>query len=87
MGKRSRGKRNRTPPPIPRSPTSSFSLYKSTGVFVAGILMLAYGTAAFQYSRWNHSENAKVHPVFHLWAIIVGVALIVISYRMSKGRA
>jgi len=46
--------------------------------------MLAYGTAAFQYSRWNHAENAKAHPVFHLWAIMVGVGLIVISYKMSK---
>lgn len=48
--------------------------------------MLAYGTAAMQYSRWNHAENAHVHPVFHLWAIILGVAMIVFSYRKPKDR-
>jgi hypothetical protein len=45
---------------------------------------LSYGTAAFQYSRSNHSENAHVHPVFHPWAIIVGVLLTVASYRIKK---
>jgi uncharacterized membrane protein HdeD (DUF308 family) len=60
------------------------SLYKSTWVFVAGVLTLAYGMAAVQSSRWNHVENATVHPIFHPWAIIVGIALIVISYRMPK---
>ena len=37
-----------------------------------------------QYSRWSHAENARVHAVFHPWAIIVGIALILLSYKMPK---
>lgn len=86
MGKQSSAKRNRTPTPVPRFSLSSFSLDRSTWTFVVGVLVLAYGTAAIQYSRWNHAENAHVHPVFHLWAIIVGIALILLSYRMPGRR-
>ncbi|HKO18414.1 MAG TPA: hypothetical protein VJU82_05975 [Acidobacteriaceae bacterium] len=49
-----------------------------------GILVLSYGAAAMQHSRWNQAENARVHPVFHLWAIILGIALIVLSYKLRK---
>jgi uncharacterized membrane protein HdeD (DUF308 family) len=80
MGKRSRAKRNRTPSALPRFSFSSFGLDKSTWAFVVGMFLLAYGTAAMQYSRWNHRENALVHPVFHPWAIVLGLALIVLSY-------
>lgn len=62
----------------------SFSLDRSTWIFVIGILVLSYGAAAMQYSRWNHAENARVHPVFHAWAIILGIALIVLSYKWRK---
>jgi hypothetical protein len=48
------------------------------------MFVLAYGTAAMQYSRWNHRENALVHPVFHPWAIVFGLALIVLSYTKWK---
>lgn len=53
-------------------------------MFMIGVCVLSYGTAAMQYSRWNHAENAHVHPVFHPWAIIVGIALIVLSYNTPK---
>ena len=65
---------------------SNFALDKSTWEFVGGVLLLAYGTAAMQYSRWNHVENAHVHPLFHPWAIILGIALLVLSYIKPKGR-
>jgi hypothetical protein len=86
MGKNSRAKHNKTTAPVPRVPRSTFGLYNSTWLFAGGVVVLAYGTAAMQYSRWNHAENAHVHPVFHLWAIILGVAMIVFSYRKPKDR-
>ena len=84
MGKRSRAKRNRTPAPLQRFSFSSFGHDKSTWAFVVGMFLLAYGTAAMQYSRWNHRENAVVHPVFHPLAIVLGLALIVLSYAKWK---
>ena len=69
---------------------SIFALDRSTWAFVIGVFVLAYGTAAMQYSRWNHAENAHVHPVFHPWAIVLGVALIVLSltkWRKNKRRS
>ncbi len=32
----------------------------------------------------NHAENARVHPVFHPWAIVAELALIVLSYKVPK---
>jgi hypothetical protein len=84
MVKRSRAKHYRTPAPVPRFSMSWFALDRSTWVFVLGVITLAYGTAAIQYSRWNHAENAHVHLVGHPWAIVVGIALIVLSYKMPK---
>ena len=84
MGKSSRAKRNRVRAPVPRFSMKSFSLDRSTWIFVIGIFVLSYGTAAMQYSRWNHAENARVHPVFHPWALVAGIALIVLSYKMPK---
>jgi hypothetical protein len=84
MGKSSRAKHNRVPTPGPRFAIKSLSLGRSTWMFVIGIFVLSYGTAAIQYSRWSHAENARVHPVFHPWAIIVGIALILLSYKMPK---
>ena len=84
MGKSSRAKSNRVPGPVPRLSMKSFSLDRSTWMFLIGILVLSYGTAAMQYSRWNHAENARVHAVLHPWAIIAGIALIVLSYKVPK---
>ncbi len=86
MGKRSRGKHNRTPAPVSRFTLGAFALDMSTWAFVGGMFVLAYGTAAMQYSRWNHVENASVHPVFHPWAILLGVALIVLSLTRWKNK-
>jgi hypothetical protein len=85
MGRRSREKRDRTPAPVPRFSQIGFSLSKSTWLSVIGVIVLSYGIAAMQYSRWNHAENARVHPVFHPWAIIVGLATIVLSFKISNG--
>ena len=52
-----------------------------TWLFALGTFVFMYGSAAMQYSRWNHRYNATVHPVFHTWAILLGVALIWISVR------
>lgn len=84
MGKNSRAKHSKTTTPVPRVPRSTFRLYNSTWLFAGGVVVLAYGTAAMQYSRWNHAENARVHPVFHLGAIILGIAMIALSYRKPK---
>ncbi len=84
MGKRSRAKHERESAPVPRFSLSWFVLDRSTWVFVFGVLLLSYGTAGMQYSRWNHAENAHIHPVFHPWAIAVGIVLIVLSYKLAK---
>ena len=83
-GKRSREKHNRTPAPVSRFSIGSFLLDRSTWLFVVGGFTLLYGTAGMQYSRLNHIENARVHPVFHPWAIVAGIALIVPSYKMPR---
>jgi hypothetical protein len=41
-----------------------------TWLFALGTFVFMYGSAAMQYSRWNHRYNATVHPVFHIWAIL-----------------
>jgi hypothetical protein len=38
-----------------------------TILFVVGCFSLTFGTGATMYSRWNHAENARVHPVFGLF--------------------
>ena len=78
---RSRAKANRVSTPLPRFTFSSLLLSRSTILFVLGVFLLAYGSAAMQYSRWDHGFNRHVHPVFHVWAIVVGLLLIVVSYR------
>jgi hypothetical protein len=50
-----------------------------TILFVVGCFSLTFGTGATMYSRWNHAENARVHPVFHLWAILVGLAFLALA--------
>jgi hypothetical protein len=84
MGELSLPKRNRSPAPVPRFSLSWFALSRSTWTFVVGVLVLSYGSAGMQYSRWDHVENGHVHPVFHPWAIAVGIALIVLSFRLPR---
>ena len=59
---------------------------RSTWLFVLGIAALSYGSAATQYSRWDHRYNAHVHPVFHPWAIVLGVILVWPSVRKKPTR-
>jgi hypothetical protein len=55
-----------------------------TRLFALGTFVFMYGSAAMQYSRWNHRYNATVHPVFHIWAILLGIVLTWISVRKGK---
>ena len=49
------------------------------------LFVLSYGTAAMGNTvAGTMHENAHVHPVFHPWAIVVGIALIMPSYKMLK---
>ena len=84
MGRASKRKQNRTVAPYARLPLWSYLPDGSTWLFVAGVFLLAYGTAAMQYSRWNHTANAQVHPVFHPWAILVGVGVICLAIKRTR---
>jgi hypothetical protein len=84
MGKASRGKKNRTPAPYRGESFWSYLPDGSTLLFVIGVFVFSYGTAAMQYSRWNHAENAHVHPAFHLWAVVLGLALIGVSLKSKR---
>ena len=87
MGTRSRNKKNRKPLPPPHFNGGGGWLSGSTMLFVLGIFVTSYGIAAMQYSRWDHTYNSHVHPVFHPWAIIVGLVLISISiFRFRNGK-
>jgi hypothetical protein len=55
---------------------------KGTLCLVGGVLLLSYGDSAILYSRWNHAENAHVIPVFHPWAIVVGLLLFFQCWRL-----
>ncbi|WP_348262646.1 hypothetical protein P8935_22980 [Telmatobacter sp. DSM 110680] len=79
MGKNSRAEQNRTPTPVPRS--SLFVELFLNGwlwVSVAGFILLMYGTSFIFNRQWNHR-------VFHPWAIVFGVVLVVISFVKQKG--
>jgi uncharacterized membrane protein HdeD (DUF308 family) len=84
MGKRSRSKHNREPAPLTRLPLSSYLPDRATVLFVFGVVLIVFGTPAIQYSRWNHAENAHVHPVFHLWLIVLGLIGLFLSFRKSR---
>jgi uncharacterized membrane protein HdeD (DUF308 family) len=86
MGKNSRKKLNRKSAPPARFNSAWPLLSQSTMLFVVGIAIIAYGTAAFQYTRWNRDYNRAIHPSFHPWAIVVGVILVYFSSRKSKGQ-
>jgi len=53
-------------------------------LFIGGVYVAAYGLSATRYSRWDHTYNARVHPVFHPWAIAVGVVMIWIAIRKTR---
>jgi len=84
MGRASKRKQNRTAAPYTRLPLWSYLPDGSTWLFVAGVFLLAYGTTAMQFSRWNHTANALVHPVFHPWAILIGVGVICLAIKRIR---
>jgi hypothetical protein len=49
-------------------------------LFVGGIYFASFGVSAFRYSRWDHAHNALVHPVYHPWAIVVGLLMACLAY-------
>ncbi|MGA7316249.1 MAG: hypothetical protein WBX22_20020 [Silvibacterium sp.] len=84
MGKASKAKKNRTSASYSRLSLWSHLPDGSTALFAIDIVVLGYGTTAMQYSRWNHAENAHVHPVFHPWAIVLGLVLLGASLRKKS---
>jgi hypothetical protein len=86
MGRKSRSKAERNPAPLDSLPVKGYLLSPSTLMFVAGVFIAAYGSSAMQYSRWDHAYNATVHPVFHPWAVIVGVLMIIFALRNRAAR-
>jgi hypothetical protein len=84
MGKKSRLKHNR--PMQEFTETGNFNSWfdwidRYTILFVLGVYATCYGLSACQYSRWDHEFNKHVTPVFHPWATILGIVMIVISIR------
>ena len=59
-------------------------------VFVAGMFLAAYGSAALEHSRWEtRAEAARIVNVYHPWAIVVGIAMVVVGLwyaRTGAGR-
>jgi hypothetical protein len=45
-------------------------------------MFLSYGDGAILYSRWNHAADAHVVPVFHPWAVVLGMLLIFQCWRL-----
>jgi hypothetical protein len=82
MGKKSRLKHGRISTPLPRFRWAGYGLSRSTLIFVAGVVIFCYGTSAILYSRWDHAYNRTVQPVFHPWAILVGLIMIILALRM-----
>lgn len=84
MGRASRRKQNRGPQPLTRPSVLSYLPDGPTWLYVVGIVLLAYGTAALQYSRWNHAANRLVHPVFHPWAIALGLGVTWLAIKKNR---
>ena len=91
MGHRSRDKRARR---IARQPASEVDpaleqrkTYQSlvrAFLFVIGMYVASFGIGACQFSRWNHRENALIHPIFHPWAIVLGAGIIILALIKRK---
>jgi hypothetical protein len=81
MGRASREKRYRKPAPY-REPPKSYLPTRGTLLFVLGVFVLSYGSGTMKYSRWDHRYNATLGPPTpHLWAIVVGIALLIYAYK------
>ena len=81
MGRASRAKRDREPAAY-REPLKNYLPTRATIFFAFGVLVLWYGTGTMKYSRWNHRYNATLGPPTpHVWAIILGIAVLVYTYK------
>jgi hypothetical protein len=84
MGRKSRAKRSRASAPLGRAGFGGYRLDRSTLLFVGGVLLAAWGMSAMRYSRWDHTFNAHVQPIFHPWAILAGFLVIIYSIRSTR---
>jgi hypothetical protein len=54
-------------------------------VFVGGMYLAAYGIAACQHSRWeSRAEAARIVNVYHPWAIVLGVGMVIVGLWYSR---
>ena len=54
-------------------------------VFVVGMYLAAYGSAALEHSRWEtRAEAARIVNVYHPWAIVVGLAMVVVGLWYAR---
>jgi hypothetical protein len=84
MGEASRRKQNRTSEPLTRPSVWSYVPDRPTWLFVVDVVLLAYGTAVMQSSRYDHAANRLVHPVFHPWAIVLGVGVTWLAIKKTR---
>jgi hypothetical protein len=48
-------------------------------MFVAGTFIMAFGFSVMQFKRWDHAFDATVQPVFHPWAVVVGMLMMIVA--------
>jgi hypothetical protein len=54
-------------------------------VFVGGMYLAAYGIAACQHSRWEtRAEAARIVNVYHPWAIVLGLAMVIVGLWYAR---
>jgi len=47
--------------------------------------LAAYGSAALQHSRWEtRAEAAQIVNVYHPWAIVVGLVMVVVGLWYAR---
>lgn len=88
MGRRSRAKRDKIRNSNPELGRKGY-LPEGIGralLFIVSVYVICFGLSAMRYSRWNHAANARIEPVYHPWAIVLGIVLLVISLKM-KGKS
>jgi hypothetical protein len=86
MGRKSRLKSDRKPAPVGSFQPRGYLPDRWTLMFVGGIFIAAYGLSVMQYRVWDYAYNATAHPVFHPWAVIAGLLMIVLSLRKRAAR-
>ena len=56
-------------------------IYSPVYLYVLGLIALTIGTGAYRYRRGNYEHNRHLQPEYHLWAIVVGLVMILLAYR------